>query len=80
MTWWRLGGDNKLEKLVFLKLKSLNLLKKAHIACNRFGGLLENKYGEEDERNFHLGFSCGAPVDNKTATGLRVAFNNDVVN
>lgn len=50
-----MGGDNKLEALVYMKLKSLNMLKKAHMMHERLGGLLENKYGDDDERNVHFG-------------------------
>ena len=54
-TWWKMGKDNKMEKMVYLKLKALSLLKKANMASERFGGLLENKYGDDDVNNFHFG-------------------------
>lgn len=46
-----------------MKLKSLNLLKRAKVAHERMGGLLENKYGDENERSVHLGVSVGEPEE-----------------
>jgi hypothetical protein len=66
-----------LEKLVYFKLKSLNLLKRAHAAVNRVGGLIENKYGDDDERNLHVGISCGGDVESKSCSTLTVDFNDD---
>ena len=44
-----------MEALVYMKLKSLHLLKKANASVERLGGLLENKYGDSDKRNVHFG-------------------------
>lgn len=49
--------------MVFLKLKGLSLLKKASIASSRYGGLLENKYGDEDSNNFYFGVQVGEPEE-----------------
>jgi len=37
-----------MEALVYMKLKSLHLLKRANATAERLGGLLENKYGDSD--------------------------------
>ena len=58
-----MGKDNKMEKMVYLKLKGLSLLKKASIASSRFGGLLENKYGDEDSNNYYFGVQVGEPEE-----------------
>lgn len=42
--WWVYGRANKLEKMVFLKLKAMNLLKKAHSDFTRFGANFFDKY------------------------------------
>lgn len=34
-------------------------MKRAHAAVTRYGGLIENKYGDENERNCHIGIKCG---------------------
>ena len=58
-----MGKDNKMEQMVYLKLKGLSLLKKASIASSRFGGLLENKYGDEDQNNYYFGVQVGEPEE-----------------
>jgi hypothetical protein len=67
-----------MEALVYMKLKSLHLLKRANATAERLGGLLENKYGDSDERHCHLGFCCGEPEE-KTSTRFGVDFNNENV-
>ena len=62
-TWWKMGKDNKMEKMVYLKLKALSLLKKANLASERYGGLLENKYGDDDVNNYHFGLKMGEPEE-----------------
>jgi len=46
--WWSSGRPNKLEKLVYYKLKASKLLKKAHGDFMRLGGSLESKYDDKD--------------------------------
>jgi hypothetical protein len=38
--WWQFGKNGKLEKLVFMKLKMMNLMKKVHSEFTRFGSSL----------------------------------------
>jgi len=61
--WWRLGKDNKMEKMVYMKLKALNMLKKARQAHTRYGTLLESKYGDKNQKNVHVGVSVGTPEE-----------------
>lgn len=57
------GKGNKLEKLVFYKLKALNLLKKAHSEFVHLGASLESKYDTSMDNHYiavNLGESaCG---------------------
>lgn len=50
--WWSFGRENKLEKLVYLQLKAMNLLNKAKAAYNKVGGLLEAKYNKDVSSHF----------------------------
>jgi hypothetical protein len=68
-----------LEKLVYFKLRTLNLLKRAHAAVHRYGGLIENKYGDDDERNVHVGITAGENPEDKSCLKVNVQFNNDDV-
>lgn len=52
-----------MEKMVYMKLKALNLLKKARQAHARYGTLLESKYGDKNQKNFHVGFQVGEPEE-----------------
>ena len=54
-----MGGDNKMEKMVFLKLKELNYLKKMNFDSHRIGTLLANKYNFDGTRNFYVGVKYG---------------------
>lgn len=54
-------------------------MKRAHAAVTRYGGLVENKYGDEDERNCHLGVKCGDNQEEKSSSKLSVDFNNEHV-
>ncbi len=65
-----------MEQLVYWKLHSLNLLKKAKTELTRMGGLLDNKYGDEKTNSFHFGVALGKP-EPKTALGGCLAFNNE---
>ncbi|CAD8123072.1 unnamed protein product [Paramecium sonneborni] len=42
--WWQFGKNEKLEKLVFMKLKLMNMLKSINSEFTRFGVSLEQKY------------------------------------
>lgn len=50
--WWKFGRSNKLEKLVFFKLKAMNLLKKAHSEFVRMGTSLESKYDNKIDNHY----------------------------
>lgn len=42
--WWKRGHSNKLEKMVYFKLKAMKSLKKVHSEFTRLGGSLDAKY------------------------------------
>ncbi|KAL4469444.1 hypothetical protein ABPG74_004697 [Tetrahymena malaccensis] len=48
--WWKLGRPNKLEKMVYYKLKSMKLLKKAHADFLRLGSALDVKYDKSVDK------------------------------
>eukprot|EP01006_Ploeotia_vitrea_P034817 TRINITY_DN65803_c0_g1_i1.p1 TRINITY_DN65803_c0_g1~~TRINITY_DN65803_c0_g1_i1.p1 ORF type:complete len:140 (-),score=6.76 TRINITY_DN65803_c0_g1_i1:1031-1450(-) len=50
--WWSSGRPNKLEKLVYFKLKSMKLLKKAHADFVRIGGSLDAKYDDSIDTHY----------------------------
>jgi len=54
-------------------------MKRAHAAVTRYGGLIENKYGDDNERNCHLGIKCGENPEEKSSSKLSVEFNNEHV-
>ena len=64
--WWTYGCSNSLEELVFLKLKIMNLLKKAHSEFVRMGGSLESKFNDKIDRHYfavNMGESkCGTSL------------------
>lgn len=50
--WWKLGRPNKLEKLVYFKLKSQKLLEKAHADFMRYGGSLDAKFDNKNDIHY----------------------------
>lgn len=50
--WWSSGKPNKLEKLVYYKLKGMKLLKKAHAEFTRMGGSLDAKYDKSIDTHY----------------------------
>ncbi len=42
--WWKLGRPNKLEKIVYFKLKAMKSLKYVYSEFTRIGMSLEAKY------------------------------------
>ncbi|KAL4487907.1 hypothetical protein ABPG72_022767 [Tetrahymena utriculariae] len=48
--WWKLGRPNKLEKMIYYKLKSMKLLKKAHANFLRLGSALDVKYDKSVDK------------------------------
>eukprot|EP00828_Plagiopyla_frontata_P002111 TRINITY_DN10145_c0_g1_i1.p1 TRINITY_DN10145_c0_g1~~TRINITY_DN10145_c0_g1_i1.p1 ORF type:complete len:451 (-),score=71.39 TRINITY_DN10145_c0_g1_i1:80-1432(-) len=69
--WWQFGRSNKLEKLVFFKLKAMNLLNQAHSEFVRMGGSLESKYDKTLD-NHYIAFNMG---ESKCGTDLEVKVN-----
>jgi len=64
-----------MKDLVYFKLKSLSLMKKATREAEKIDNVLENKYGDEEANEFHFGIQCGDPID-ASLTELNVNFNN----
>lgn len=59
--WWQYGKQGKLERLVFMKLKVMNLVKKVHSEFTRFGQSLMQKYqGDKDYHYFALNYGENA--------------------
>jgi hypothetical protein len=50
--WWQYGKNGKLEKLVFMKLKLMNLLKKVNSEFTRFGISLYQKYDKTMDHHY----------------------------
>jgi hypothetical protein len=73
-TWWRLGENNNMKELVYFKLKSLSLLKKAQKEANKID-LLENKYSDEESNHFKINVSCGEPIEASHGI-INANFNN----
>lgn len=51
--WWQFGKNEKLEKLVFLKLRALSLLKNVHAEFTRFGIPLEQVYESKYDHHYY---------------------------
>ncbi|KAL4451067.1 hypothetical protein ABPG74_021389 [Tetrahymena malaccensis] len=50
--WWSSGKPNKLEKLVYYKLKGMKLLKLAHTEFTRMGASLDSKYEKSIDSHY----------------------------
>lgn len=58
--WWASGKPNKLEKLVYFKLKGMKILKKAHTEFSRIGSLLEDKYEKKKVDTHYVALNYGS--------------------
>ena len=65
--WWTYGRANKLERLVFLKLKAMNLLKKAHANFVRYGASLESKFDKSIDHHY-IALNMGVPSSETSAS------------
>lgn len=69
-TWWQYGRDNKLETLVAIQLKALNLLSKAK---NHFHKINSQVVGSSSDINtYTVKVAVGSPENTKTALNLKV--------
>ncbi|CAD8110193.1 unnamed protein product [Paramecium primaurelia] len=50
--WWQFGKNDKLEKLVFMKLKLMNMLKSINSEFTRYGVSLEQKYDSKLDHHY----------------------------
>ena len=75
--WWIYGRANKLEKMVFLKLKTMNLLKKAHSDFTRFGANFFDKYDNVLDHHY-FAFNLGESP-NETLVQFRALLKNNEI-
>lgn len=75
--WWVYGRTNKLEKMVFLKLKTMNLLKKAHSDFTRFGANFFDKYDNILDHHY-FAFNLGESP-NETLLQFRALLKNQEI-
>ena len=69
--WWQYGRDNKLESLVALQLKALNLLSKAKVHFHKISSLiLGNSSSNVNSHSVKL--AVGSPENTKSAVNLKV--------
>lgn len=73
-SWWKRGRPNKLEAIVYLKIKALKYLRRVHGDFIRYGPSLEAKYEPNISRHYfalNYGQSQG-----KLGFKLRLLMNN----
>ena len=70
-TWWQYGRDNKLETLVALQLKALNLLSKAKVHFHKISSLILGN-SSSTVNSHSIKVAVGSPEQTKSSLGVKL--------